>query len=163
MTACASLIPIKANAATVTFLPLGGLKTTPNSSIVFILELNPASLANPGQVKSVTLLDIFDVIYDKKELSLISEWKVPDGTIVDKTTTIASYVFNVLKPVKDGESDVSTVVYYQDGLISTYDFTLKNFKNDVEPVPEPLTILGAVAALGYGALLKRQSVKNKKS
>jgi hypothetical protein len=33
----------------------------------------------------------------------------------------------------------------------------------VNYVPEPLTMLGAVAALGYGALLKRKYSENKKS
>jgi hypothetical protein len=37
------------------------------------------------------------------------------------------------------------------------------WENRVEAVPEPLTMLGAVAALGYGALLKRKYSKNTES
>jgi hypothetical protein len=37
------------------------------------------------------------------------------------------------------------------------------FDSQTTSVPEPLTMLGAAAALGYGALLKRESSKKKKS
>jgi len=37
------------------------------------------------------------------------------------------------------------------------------WSNRVEPVPEPLTMLGAAAALGYGAILKRKYSKNTES
>jgi len=35
------------------------------------------------------------------------------------------------------------------------------YTSQVEPVPEPLTILGSATALGVGALLKRESSKKK--
>jgi hypothetical protein len=41
MTACATLIPTKANAATLTLTPVGSLQRNPGDSIEFILTLNP--------------------------------------------------------------------------------------------------------------------------
>jgi hypothetical protein len=35
--------------------------------------------------------------------------------------------------------------------------------DDIVPVPEPLTMLGAAAALGYGAILKRKYSKKTES
>ena len=46
------------------------------------------------------------------------------------------------------------------GVQTTFDI---RYETEYESVPEPLTMFGAAAALGYGALLKRQSSKNKKS
>ncbi len=165
MTACTSLIPIKANAATLTFLPVGTLQRNPGDSIEFILTLNPFDSANPGQVQTVKIRDIY-TSYDISELSLLTEWKAPFGTIVDKTTSIASFTFKVLKPVKneDGKADVGTIAGYtvQDRII--YDFSFDKFRHDIEPVsvPESLTIFGTATALGGGTVLKRKSFKNRK-
>jgi hypothetical protein len=46
------------------------------------------------------------------------------------------------------------------GVQTTFDI---RYETEEESVPEPLTMFGAAAALGYGALLKQQSSKNKKS
>jgi hypothetical protein len=164
MTACASLMSTKANAATLTFLPVGTLQRNPGDSIEFILTLNPSKSANSGEVETVRIRGIF-ISYDFNELFLLTEWKVPFNTIVNKTTTIASFTFNVLKPVKnqDGNVDVSTVVGYTVQDRAIYDFSSNNFKNDIEPVPEPLTIFGTATALGCGAILKRKSFKTKKN
>jgi len=160
MTACASLISTKVNAATLTFLPVGTLQKNPGDSIEFILTLNPSESANPGQVETVQIREIF-VSYDINELFLLTEWKVPFNTIVNNTTTIASFTFKVLNPVKneDGNVDVSTVVGYTEQNHLIYDFSSTNFKNDIEPVPEPLTIFGTATALGCGVLFKRKSSK----
>jgi hypothetical protein len=40
MTACATLIPTKANAATLTVTPVGTLQKNPGESITFIVALN---------------------------------------------------------------------------------------------------------------------------
>ncbi len=52
---------------------------------------------------------------------------------------------------------------------SVLDFTVTGFNDDyilssidVEPVPEPLTILGSLSALGMGAFLKKQNAKSQK-
>jgi hypothetical protein len=163
MTACAALIPTKVNAASITFLPVGTLEKNPGDSIAFILILDPSSLANPGQARSVTLLDIFFPTFDTDELSFNprDSYQVVDDTIISSTTTIARFVFDVRKPVKDGKGDVSTTVKYQDRLTTIYDPTKPEY--DVVPVPEPLTMFGAAAALGYGAILKRKYSKNTES
>jgi hypothetical protein len=49
---------------------------------------------------------------------------------------------------------------FSPGLQTTFDI---RYETGYESVPEPLTMFGAAAALGYGTLLKRQSSKNKKS
>jgi hypothetical protein len=47
--------------------------------------------------------------------------------------------------------------------ITIYNGIQWGWNNNVQPVPEPLTMFGAAAALGYGAILKRKYSKNTKS
>jgi hypothetical protein len=47
--------------------------------------------------------------------------------------------------------------------VTIYNGIQWGWENKVEPVPEPLTMLGAAAALGYGAILKRKYSKNTES
>ena len=47
--------------------------------------------------------------------------------------------------------------------VTVYNGIQWGWENRVEAVPEPLTMFGAVAALGYGALLKRKYSKNTES
>ena len=42
------------------------------------------------------------------------------------------------------------------------DFALQNLQQTHEPVPEPLTILGASTAVAFGTNFKRKLTKNKK-
>jgi hypothetical protein len=156
MTACASFIPTKANAASLTFLPVGSLQRNPGDSIEFILALNPAPHTNTEEV--VKFLR-FDFTYDGNELSLFKdpERLVAPNTIVNNTRSIARFTFNVLQPVKDGITDVSALVEFEDDFITTGIITSENL--DVEPVPEPLTIFGTATALGCGVLFKRKSSK----
>jgi hypothetical protein len=157
MTACATLLPTKANAATLSLLPIGSLQRNPGDSIEFILTLNPAPTSGNGlEILNIDLPD-----YDGNELSLdpMRGWTVPNGVLLTNTTTIASFVFNVLQPVRDGNSDVvAAVLYYNNGQ-DTYSTTISGPPLDVQPTPEPLTMFGAAAALGYGAILKRKYSK----
>jgi hypothetical protein len=55
MTACATLIPTKANAATLTVTPVGTLQKKPGESITFIVALNQAP--STGNVLRFIFLD----------------------------------------------------------------------------------------------------------
>jgi hypothetical protein len=165
MTACATFIPTKANAATLTVTPIDTLQKKPGESITFILSLNSTRFEVGDSFKLTRL----SYSYDKNELSLDPSRtsEISPNTIISNTTIIARVTFNVLQPVKDGVSDLSGFAFYQD---SNNDIT--NTPNwdevlDVEPVPErvpePLTMLGTATALGYGVLFKRESFKKKKS
>jgi hypothetical protein len=158
ITACASLIPTKANAASLTLTPVGSLYRNPGDSIEFLLKLTP----NANQ--RVKVLGISIPFFDTTELSngqVVGP--VSPNTILTTTTTIASLVFNVDAPVKDEEDfltlgDVSALVQYQD-VDTNISQSTGITQYDVQPVPEPLTIFGAATALGYGAILKRKSSK----
>jgi hypothetical protein len=162
ITTCATFIATKANAATLTVTPSGSLQKNRGESITFIFSLNPAPfIGNTFTFQSLS----YD--WDKNELSFAPDrsTEVPRNFKLNGTTTIARVTFDVIQPIKDGSSDLfNAYASYQE---SDFDLITKTpnavGKFDVEPVPEPLTILGAATALGYGAILKRQSFKNKKS
>jgi hypothetical protein len=159
MTACATLIPTKVNAVTLTLLPVGSLQRNPGDSIEFILALDPEGENGTNGVK---IIDVSRPLYDDKELSFDIErsWEASKNTQVTSTTNIARFLFTVLQGVKkDGNSDILDVTVD----LESEKITLFPNSLDVQPVPEPLTILGAATALGYGAILKRQYFKNKKS
>jgi hypothetical protein len=157
MTACATLMPTKANAATLTVTSVGPLQKNPGDSIEFIFVLNSA----PSSVNVLRFLAL-DYNYDDSELSLSGVNIVPLNTIVNNTTTIASLTFDVLGAVKDGSSDLfNAKVYYQEN--DVLGETSIASGGDVEPVPEPLTMFAAATALGYGALFKRKYSKKKNS
>lgn len=161
MTAFASLIPTKANANGLTLTPVGSLQRNPGDSIEFVLALNPASFFSSETVSGIEIeiRKIYIDEYDPNELSLPQIVNlVPSGTRMTTTTNIARFIFNVLQPVKDGRGDVyARVDFRQPG--STFDMVYISGGNDVQPVPEPLTIFGTATALGCGALFKRKSSK----
>jgi hypothetical protein len=156
MTACATLIATKANAVSLTLVPVGILKRNPGDSIQFILALNPAP--NTNSDNPIQFLGLA-FGHDGDELSLVThEVFVSHFTPINNTRTIARLTFNVLQPVKDGIGDISAAVdYQQENSVTALVFTNENL--DVEPVPEPLTIFGTATALGGGVLLKRKSSK----
>jgi hypothetical protein len=157
MTACATLIPTKANAVTFTLTPVGSLQRNPDDSIEFLLKVNPIDPFT-GSQDEVTIRSISYVDHDSDELSLP---RIVDRVLnrrLTATTTIARLLSNVLQPVKDGQNDVTVHVSYQLGnRFGT--IGVRPEGGDVEPVPEPLTMFGAAAALGYGAILKRKYSK----
>jgi hypothetical protein len=161
MTACATFIPTKVNAATLTVTPIDTLQKKPGESITFIFSLNSTQFEVADSFK----LTFFNYSYDKNELSLDPSRtsQISPNTIISNTTIVARVTFNVLQPVKDGEGDLFGSGFYQD-----INNDIRNISTeevlDVEPVPEqgvpePLTIFGAATALGYGAILKRKSSK----
>jgi hypothetical protein len=162
MTACATLIPTKANAVSLTLQPVGSLQRNPGGSIEFVLAFNPSGINVP-----VTILDVVTPPgFDGNELSFdpIRSTSLSWYTL-SNTTNVANFFFTVLPGVvKDGNSDVfQAIVNYQYEDEDSWSgftrgqVTLLNQTNDVEPVPEPLTIFGTAIGLGCGVLFKRKS------
>jgi hypothetical protein len=156
MTACASLIPTKANAATLTMEPVGTLQKNPGDAMEFLLELEPI---NGNEVE---LIDIFLTYVDEGELSYRGLLRplLPNTRFTTKTT-LGTLLFAVLQPVKDGRGDVQIAVDYRERPISNLPKVdvIGGAFYDVQPVPEPVTIFGTATALGCGVLFKRKSSK----
>jgi hypothetical protein len=168
ITACATFIPTKVNAATLTVFTEDSLEKKQGQSITFKVSFNPMT-DEPVEIGQLTFVP------DNGELSYDNDGSNIDepGTIIATSTTVANLKFDVLppKPVIDGESDILdvTLIYYiKLGSIKLPVAIVAKPLLDVVPAPEentpePLTMLGAATALGYGAILKRESLKNKKS
>jgi hypothetical protein len=157
MTACATLIPTKANAATLTVVPIGSLQKNPGDSISFILALNPAGSPDLVRFFAYTFLS------DRNELSYRSKTESLPNTPIYVTTTVGTITFDVIAPVKDGNSDLFAVdAYISDGA-GNFSTVRSTSVVDVEPVPEPLTIFGTAIGLGCGVVFKRKSLKKKVS
>jgi len=170
MTACASLIPIKVNAVGLTLVRLPdaqNLQGNPGDSITFLMLFDVGSFRHPAYIQN------YSIDYDRTELSLVQTNNRVGPNYQSTTETIlASYIFEVLESVvKDGQGDISATVNYREPpyfttperFVSISTGPVYDIEPVPEPVPEPLTILGAATALGYGAILKRQYFKNKKS
>jgi hypothetical protein len=168
MTACAILIPTKANAVSLTLVPVGSLQRSPGDSIKFVLAFNPSGINVPVTIINVVTPPGFDgneLSFDPILSTSLSEYTLSN------TTNVANFFFTVLPGVvKDGNSDVFQAIvnyrYEDENSLSGFtrgEATFTNTTYDVEPVPEPLTMFGAAAALGYGAILKRKYSKNTKS
>jgi hypothetical protein len=165
MTACASLISTSANAATLTVLPSGEIPKKVNDSIEFTFNFDPTLR---GRMLGVILFDLlFD--YDKDELRLRGTVEPISGSL-SFPYTIASYTFDVLKPIKDGKPDLFNArISYREvypTLTTSIFETPITFGGDVvpvsepsTPVPEPVTIFGTAIGLGCGALFKRKFYK----
>jgi hypothetical protein len=155
MTACITLIPTKVSAVTLTVIPGDEIATKPGDSIEFSFVLTP----DPGSVVRFIGLGYF---WDVTELSIsqYSEFTLPTGSLINNPTIVDRRTFNVLTPVKDGDSDVGSFAFY-DELDSLENSTkiITGFGPDVVPVPEPLTIFGTAIGLGCGVLFKRKSSK----
>jgi hypothetical protein len=162
MTACASLIPTKANAITLTLEPYAGLQRNPGEIVDFVIKVNPSGL---GRVDEVEIRNIvYD--FDQTELSLVPDRRpemIEFGrpfSVSSVSRVIAYLYFKVDRPVKDRQGDVWATVSYRENRGSIIPHYLSGHSSlDVQPVPEPLTMLGAAAALGYGAILKRKYSK----
>lgn len=161
MTACATLIPTKVNAVTFTLTPVDTLQKNPEDSIEFLLKVNPIDPFT-GSREEVTIQRISNFYHDFFELSFPEIVDQVLGRRLTTTTTIARLISNVRQPVKNGQNDVTVKIDYRLGNSSR---TISGFAEggDVQPVPEPLTMFGAAAALGYGAILKRKYSKNTES
>jgi hypothetical protein len=159
MTACATLISTKANAATLTVTPVGEILKSPGELIQFIFEFTPT----PSRV-ATSLALIFSL--DGSELSQTEPGILPPpgNMIITGPTIIANPTYRVLTPVRDGISDTGAILLYQEvdpsGGIFNSILTVEGADVvPVEPVPEPLTMFGTATALGYGVILKRKSSK----
>jgi hypothetical protein len=162
MTACATLIPTKANAFIFTLTPLDNLQKNRGEQISFILRVDP-------QNDSIVIPRIYNPSifnYDLNELAFSRTQPLIDlSEPVTRPRNIAAFIFDVINPIKDGQTDLRSVTV--DYRIKSGDGSLEVGNNtltlDVEPVPEPLTMFGTAAALGYGAILKRKYSKNTES
>lgn len=163
ITACTTLIPTKANAATLTIVALDTLQKNPGDTITFAFVLNPfaSNPLPPGTInRDIISYQSFFFTVDNAELSFRAIEEKPQNYIISNTSSIAEITFNVTQPVKDGNSDLfNAKVNYLDSTGTSRETSIAPQILDVEPVPEPLTMLGAAAALGYGAILKRKSSK----
>jgi len=158
MTACATLISTKANAATLTVTTSDTLRKKNGDSIIFEFSFNPGP--ENGQIQRLNFQ------YDNSELSFDPSKTLnvlgTDTTVeFANTQPIAKLTFNVLNPRKDGQSDLfSAFAWYQitdnSGNSQVIATSFANGSFDVEPVPEPVTIFGTATALGCGALFKRK-------
>jgi hypothetical protein len=163
MTACATLIPTKANAATLTILPVGEIAKRPGDSVEFIFSFSPRPSL---QVTFLKLTPNFDGTELSLDLSK-SSFSVQPNTTLNNTVTLARLVFDVITPVKNGIPDVLGIVDYQETDLSSGtpigQFSAGARGADVvpipEPVPEPLTMFGTAIGLGCGALFKRKFSK----
>ena|SRR4028119_2021773 len=168
MTACASLIPVKANAASLILMPNQPLGTNtilrnPGDSLEFTLFL---LIDREVVVRYVKEVRDYSITYDDTELSLVQIVN-PMGfnqPFYTPQTVLATYIFQVLESVvKDGKSDISATASYQAqryGLTFSESLSAGNDPYyDVQPVPEPLTIFGTATALGCGVFFKRKSSK----
>ena len=173
MTACAALIPTKVDAAILTIesSPAGGtlqqIKAQPGDIIDFIFYLK----AEPGN-QYVSVLGWEELqgggtnpFFDTSELEQVTplQWEVSRDFPLDLQVRriIATWKLRATTPVKDTIPDISASLRYNEqtpfGILTS---TAPASGSDVVPVPEPLTMLGAAAALGYGAILKRKYFKN---
>jgi len=174
MTVCVAIIPTKVYAAILTIgSPPGGLvrsqiQAKPGDIIDFTFHLK----AEPGN-QFVTVLGWEQLegggtnpFFDTSELEQVTpvEWKVSRNIPLDLKSyrTIATWKLKAKTSiVKDTIPDISASLRYTEetlfGLVTT---TAPASGPDVVPVPEPLTMLGAAAALGYGVILKRKYSKN---
>ena len=91
----------------------------------------------------------------------------PPGVPANSVIPIVEGTFLALSGLtNDGLADFSLTVTSAidlNGTDVTSLFQPVNQSLDVQPVPEPLTILGSFAALGFGALFKRELSKKKDS
>ena len=153
MVACATLIPTKVNAATLTVTPGGSIPRNPGSLVEFTFLLDP----EPSDL-NVLFLETLQFDYDRSELSFSGGTTLPLNTLLTQPEIIARLTFTVIQPVKDGVSDLfNAKVYFRQG--GSPGETSPAFAGDVEPVPEPVTIFGTATAIGCGILFKRKSFK----
>jgi hypothetical protein len=80
-----------------------------------------------------------------------------DGKWFGTWPTGSSYFFGPTVDISSGFiNGVNTIDFYVQGNGVTDGFALKSLGLNVEPVPEPITILGSLTALGFGTFLKRK-------
>jgi hypothetical protein len=170
MTACAALIPTKVNAAILTIesSPAGGTRRQIPAKRGDIIDFIFYLRAEPGN-QSVKVLGWEGTPYfDTNELEQVTplQWEIPlDFTLnLEVRRIIATWKLKAKTPVQDTIPDISARLNFQEWNGAEFEPGIAPASgSDVvpqQPVPEPLTMLGAAAALGYGAILKRKYSKN---
>jgi hypothetical protein len=152
MTGCAVFMPTKVNAATLTVTPVGEIGRRPGESIEYTFVFTPTPSI---------LTRIMGAIFrpDNSELSsLTGGTPLVLGNFITTPTTF-SRRHTVLTPVKDGFSDLSATVFYEESRPSGTATNLQISAAGADVVPEPVTLLGTATALGCGVLFKRKSSK----
>ncbi len=175
MTTCATLIPIKADAAFLTFTRRGPVLAKEKDLITLRVSLDPE--INPEKPENSLLqLTSFKYDYDRFELKLVSEEilyaeppKKQGISLIDRTREIAVIIFEARKDLVadlgnpygdfyDLEAGYEVVITKVPGIAKVKEDTV-----DIVPIPEPLTIFGTATAFICGTLFKRKSFKNKKN
>jgi len=163
VTVCASLIPTKVNAATLSIFPTlhpgGEIALRPGDIIDFKFSAR-------GEQNSLSVVyNNLRANFDSSELEEVTplRWLVSRGISLQPTyREIATWRLKVKTPLRDLRPDVWATLFYDEETQfgPTPGRSIDAIGADVVPVPEPLTMLGAAAALGYGAILKRKYAKN---
>jgi hypothetical protein len=144
-------------AASLSFTPTGTQKVKSGDILDFSITFNPSgSTSTPKKVE-------FTIDWDGNELTFEGQEKkfTIDVSDIKNTTTIATALFRVITPKKDvgGAGDF----YFSSNQLfdaSNNSLILSSpGRIDAAPVPEPLTILGSVTAVGFGVFLKKNSFK----
>lgn len=172
MTVSAALIPTKVNAASLSIRSIpraidGEVAARPGDliDVIFSLRLDSNS--------RYVIPRILAPRSDSSELSVFTNllWLVSPGDAIaydplNRQIDIASRTYKVENPVRTGRADVEATLTFDnynvnlDELILGVQAEARGPDVVPEPVPEPLTMFGAAAALGYGAILKRKYSKN---
>jgi hypothetical protein len=176
MTACVVLIPTKVNAATLTIesSPAGGTRRQIPAKRGDIIDFIFYLQAEPGN--QFVLVKGWEQVqgggtnpfFDSSELEQVTplQWQIPLDFPLDLTVRkiIATWKLKATTPVKDTIPDVSARLNYEEQTsFGTVPGTSPASGSDVVPVPEPLTMFGAAAALGYGVIFKRKYSKKTES
>jgi hypothetical protein len=165
ITVGATLIPTKANAASLKMTALDGLVKNPGDSITFSFILNPfeSNPLPPDTInRNIISFQSLFVLWDTDELELPVLDIDPPNSIISNASSVGEITFKVRQPLKDEISDIFAVAIYSDSTGTTRS-AYPTDSVDVEPVPEPLTIFGTATALGGGVLFKQKSSKKKKA
>jgi hypothetical protein len=174
MTVCAVLIPTKVDAVTLTIesSPAGGTRrripAKPGDIIDFIFYLR----ADPGN--QFVIVEGWEEVqgggsnpfFDTSELEQVTplQWQVALDVPLDLQLrkVIATWKLKAKTPVEDTIPDVSARLKYEEQTsFGPVRGTVPASGSDVVPVPEPLTMFGTAAALGYGVIFKRKYSKKK--
>jgi len=125
--------------------------------IVFVDALNPLSAVPGNFVNYEDNSDTFDIQVVPLQQSGTNALELTPKVPVDKPGTFGDidFSFNV-DPQAFGQSILASSVF-------TGSITSESHFSNVQPVPEPLTILGSFAAMGFGAYAERKRKPSKSS
>lgn len=146
-------------AASLSFTPTGTKKVESGDILDFSITFNPSgsnSINPPKKVEFTIDWDGNELTFEGKEQSFSL-----DVSNIKNTTTIATALFRVTTPKKDVDG-AGDFYFSSKKLFDANNNSLilsSPGRIDAAPVPEPLTILGSVTAVGFGVLFKKNSFK----